>query len=49
MQIYDATNPQGFFCRSKADMKCNQHFGLLKTIYSFPYLFCFHISDNLTL
>ena len=30
MQIYDVTNPYGFFCQSKADVKCKQHLVLLK-------------------
>ena len=36
--IHDVTNPQGFFCQSKADVKCKQHLVLLK-----------HSSDNLPL
>ena len=36
MQIYDVTNPQGFFFQSKAGVKCKQHLVLLKTIYSLP-------------
>ena len=42
MQIYDVTNPQGFFCQSKADVKCKQHLVLLKTIYRLAsfLLFC---------
>ena len=36
MHIYDVTNPQGFFCQSKADVKYKQHLVLLKTIYSLP-------------
>ena len=34
MQIYDVTNPQGFFCQSKADVKCKLHLMLLITMYS---------------
>ena len=41
MQIYDVTNPQGFFCQSKADLKCKQHLVLLKTIYSLPSFLLF--------
>ena len=49
MQIYDVTNPQGFFCQSKADVKCKQHLLLLKIIYSLlSYLFCFHTSLPVT-
>ena len=36
MHIYDVTNPQGFFCQSKADVKYKQHLVALKTIYSLP-------------
>ena len=25
MQIYDVTNPQGFICQSKADVKCKHN------------------------
>ena len=28
MHIYDVTNPQGFFCQSKADVKYKQHLGI---------------------
>ena len=41
MQIYDVTNPQGFFCQSKADLKCKQQLVLLKTIYSLPSFLLF--------
>ena len=34
MHIYDVTNPQGFLCQSKADVKYKQHLPLLKTIHS---------------
>ena len=36
MQIYDVTNPYGFFCQSKADVKCQQH--LLKNHIEFAKL-----------
>ena len=38
MQIYDVTNPQGFICQSKADVKCKQHLVLLKAKYKLPWL-----------
>ena len=41
MHIYDATNPQGFFCQSKADMKYKQHLLRFKTIYSLPSFLLF--------
>ena len=41
MQIYDVTDPQGFICQSKADVKCKQHLVLLKTIYSLPSFLLF--------
>ena len=34
MQIYDVTNPQGFICQSKANVKCKQHLVILKTTHS---------------
>ena len=43
MHIYDVTNPQGFFCQSKADVKCKQHMVLLKTIYSLPSFLLFFL------
>ena len=30
MHIYDATNPQGFFCQSKADVKYNYNIAKAK-------------------
>ena len=30
MHVYDVTNPQGFYCQSKADVKCKTTFGTLK-------------------
>ena len=51
MQIYDVKIPQGFFCQSKADVKCKEH------LEDKPYivfqglfdLYCLHTSDNLPL
>ena len=41
IQICDATNPQGFVCQSKADVKCKQHLVLLNPIYSLPSFLLF--------
>ena len=43
MHIYDVTNPQGFLCQSKADVKCKQQLVLLKTIYSLPSVLLFFL------
>ena len=40
---YDVTIPQGFFCQSKADVKCKQHLLLLKTMYSLPSFLLFFL------
>ena len=34
-------DPQGFFCQSKADVKCKQHMVLFKIIYSLPSFLLF--------
>ena len=41
MQIYDVAYSQGFFCQSKADVRCEQHLVLLKTLYSLPSFLLF--------
>ena len=43
MHIYDVINPQGFFCQSKADVKCKQQLVLLKTIHSLPSFLLFFL------
>ena len=39
----NVTNPQGFFCQSKADVKCKQYLVLMKTMYSLASFLLFFL------